>query len=149
MRIKIMSNYYIHVKPPDMGMENYEFINLDKIETALTEESVDQIHIHDLLDYLDHNMIIGVLQLIKSRLKNNGKLSAQGTDIKSSASSLLHGQININTFRSIIYGIDSDKKSSYSISEIKSIFNDIGGMQINKVYFLNGSQYYIECDKYE
>lgn len=143
-----MSKYYIHVKKPNPELQNYEFIPVENLENKLEEISAEDIHIHDLLDYLDTN-VMGILQLIKSRLKKNGKLTLQGTDIKSLASSLIHGQIGVGTFKSMVYGIDSDKRSSYSISEIKSILNNLDSIKIDKIQFLNGSQYYIECHKYE
>jgi len=143
-----VNKYYVHLKKPSQEIENYEFISIENLENQLAETAVENIHIHDLLDYLDDN-IFGVLQLIKSRLKRGGKLSLQGTDIRSLAASLVHGQISINTFKSMVYGINSDKRSCYSISEIKSILHDLDGLKIEKIQFLNASQYYIECYKYE
>ena len=143
-----MKNYFIHIKKPASELEDYQFILLDKIEKKLKPESIDNIYIHDLLDYLNPNIVREVLKLIKSKLKKHGKLYFQGIDVKSLSSSLLYGQINLPTFRSMIYGIDFDKQSIYSISEIKNIIYDLG-LRIDRTQFINGSQYYIECNKYE
>lgn len=143
-----MKNYFIHIKKPTVELEDYQFIFLDKIEKKLKISSIDNIYIHDLLDYLNPNIVIEILKLIKSKLKKHGKLYIQGIDVKSLSSSLLYGQINLSTFRSMIYGIDFDKQSIYSIGEIKNIIHDLD-LRIDRIQFINGSQYYIECNKYE
>lgn len=138
--------YFIHIKEPISPVDGFEFVSLNNIETLKTG-SLEHVYVHDLLDYLEESTCEKAIKLIKSRLKKNGILIIQGTDIKSLSASLLYGQIELSTFRSMVYG--AGKKTSYTISNMKAIINNIEGLKIVKVQFINGSQYYIECLKYE
>lgn len=134
--------YFIHIFKPSGDIKDFEFIPLNEIDN-LTDNSIDSIYIHDLLDYIEENSINKILRILKSKLANNGKLYIQGTDIKSASAALLYGQINNKIFKSMVYGIG--KKSTYTISDIREIIVDIDGLKIISINYINASQYYIEC----
>lgn len=141
-----IKKYFVYLQPPLAKIDGFEFLHIKDIET-MSLLSLDYVYIYDLLDYIDEQSCEKTLKLIKSRLKTNGRLIFQGTDIQSLSASLIYGQIELATFKSMIYG--TGKKTSYTISNIKTILNDISGLEISKIQFINGSQYYIECVKYE
>lgn len=140
------NKYIIHIFPQKSELSNFNFISLDDANN-LEPESIEAIYIHDLLDYIDSDSINKIIRLIKSKLINNGKLYLQGTDIKSLSASLLYGQIDILTFKSMVYGLG--KKSTYSVSDIKQLIKDAEDLKIISIEYINASQYYIECMKNE
>lgn len=142
MNTSISKKYFIHILKPNTDLKDFEFVLWNDIQ-SVPESSAESIYIHDLLDYVDETSVGKTIRILKSKLANNGKLYIQGTDIKSASASLLYGQINIKIFKSMVYGIG--KKSTYTISDIREILNDIDGIKILSIDYINASQYYIEC----
>ena len=143
----IKSNkFFIHIFEPSQPISGFEYINLESIDSIL-EQSAESIYINDLLDYIHSDSVYQILTKLKSKLKDGGKLYIQGIDIKSASISLLYGQISMSIFKSMVYGLG--KRSTYTTSDIKEILQDIDGLKIISVQYINASQYYIECSRYE
>ena len=83
---------------------------------------------------------------IASKLKSKGKLHLQGTDANSLCCGVAYSQLDIMTFKTLLFG--AKKNNIFNVTQIKkSIENYIKDVEINKIKFLNGLQYYIECVK--
>lgn len=140
------NKYYIHTIKPIDSIDGFVFLELQNID-QIPEDTVEAIYIHDLLDYISENSVNKTIRILRSKLKEGGKLYIQGTDIKSASVSMLHGQITTKLFKSMIYGLG--KISTYTISDVREILQNINGLKIIAINYINASQYYIECLKYE
>lgn len=142
----INKKIYLHYFEPKIKIEGFEFVNIEKID-KLKNEMYEEIIIQDVLEYhIDTNAII-LLQKIVSKLRSGGKLHIQGLDSKALCYGIVYSQIDIETFKVFVFG--SGKNNIYTISQVRHFvqnsFKDI--LDINKIKFLNGLQYYLECIK--
>lgn len=142
---KIPQKIFLHFIEPQVKIEEFEFFDASKID-KIKDNSVQEIAIQDLLEYFSDTESIRILVKIVSKLKPKGKLHIQGTDANSLCCGVAYSQIDIMTFKALLFG--AKKNNIFSISQIKkSIENNLNELEINKIKFLNGLQYYIECLK--
>lgn len=140
--ITTTNKYFVHILNPTDNIKDFIFVGFDNID-SIKEDSAQAIYVYDLFDYISENSINKTIRHLRSKLLVGGKLYIQGTDIQSAAVSLVYGQIDINMFKNIIYGMG--KKSTYDISYIRNIITNINGIKIISIMYVNASQYYIEC----
>lgn len=142
---KTQTLIFMHVMEPSMMLDNFEFVSVSKIK-KIKKNSVDEIYIGDLLDYLSSDDGLVILNEIISKLVSGGKLHMQSSDAKCLASALLYNNINITIYKGIIF---NNKKNIYTLTEIKNILTNIPNIKISKCKFINAIQYYVECFKNE
>jgi hypothetical protein len=139
--------YIVSVSPEiikDINDE-YEILDIKNIH-KLKKNSVSDLYFSDVLDYLSNNQAINSLfDQIKDKLCANASIHIQGTDIQCISSALVYGQITNTIFNMVVFG--EGKRSIHSMQEIKKIILETGFLKINEIKFLNGIQYYIECQK--
>ena len=136
---------FIHIIEPSVMLDNFEFMSVSKIK-KIKKNSIDEIYIGDLLDYLSSDDGFIILQEIVTKLTAGGKLHIQSSDAKCLASALLYNNINIAIYKGLLF---NDKKNIYTLTEIKNILSGIQNIKISKCKFINAIQYYIECFKNE
>jgi len=137
---------YLHYFEPKVKIEGFEFVNIEKLE-KLKNNTYEEIVIQDVLEYYSDSDAVIVLKEIANKLQANGKLHIQGLDSKALCYGIVYSQIDITSFKTFVFGIG--KNNIYTIGQVKNfINNEISSiLKINKVKFLNGLQYYIECIK--
>ncbi len=144
----ISKKIFLHYIEPQVKIDGFEFVHIDKID-KLKNNSMEEILIQDLLEYHSDEENIGILNKLIGKLMAGGKIHIQGLDSKALCYGVTYAQIDTNTFRALVYGFG--KHNIYNISQIKSlIFNEFkSALVIEKIKFINGMQYYIECIKHE
>lgn len=142
---KISSKIFLHLIEPQIKVEGFEFYDASKID-KIKENSLEEIIIQDLLEYFSDNDYIKILINIVSKLKPDGKLHIQGTDANSLCCGVAYSQIDVMTFKALLFG--ASKSNIFSLTQLKTQIEDnVKSIDINKIKFLNGLQYYIECVK--
>lgn len=143
---KNTKKYYIHYLKPQIELNGFTFYDFNKIN-KIKEKSLDEIFIYDLLEYIKYGDLSEVVEVISNKLTKNGILHIQGTDMKSLCLAVVDSQLDSNIFRSIV--LSPNKKNLMSFNEIRTFIDGFNNIHINKIKFINGLQYYIECSKNE
>lgn len=126
-------------------LDDYEVLELKNIH-KMKKGSVCDLYIVDILDYFSNQeRVLELITQIKDKLSENAKVYIQGNDIRSVAASLVYGQITNIMFNLLVFG--QEKRAMFSMSEIRQIIKSCGFLKINETKFLNGIQYYFECQK--
>ena len=142
---KIHPKIFLHLTEPSIKVEGFEFFDVSKIN-KIKAMSLEEVIIQDLLEYFSDSEAVQLLVNIASKLKSKGKLHLQGTDANSLCCGVAYSQLDIMTFKTLLFG--AKKNNIFNVTQIKkSIENYIKDVEINKIKFLNGLQYYIECVK--
>lgn len=141
---KLYRSIFLHFIEPSIDIDNFEFYDANKIK-KLKNNSLEAIYIGDLLDYVNPNNSVELIATICSKLKSGGLLHIQSNDSRSLASALIYNNINNKIFKNMIFG--SEKKTIYTLGELKQVINDVVELKVTKCKFLNAIQYYIECVK--
>ncbi len=136
---------FFHIHKPDIlpvGIKYEPYKNIDNYEN----NSIANITIQDLLDYIDTQYAIPTIELIHNKLEPNGTLVIQGTDLKQLASSLIFKEIDNDICKKILYS--HNKKSIHIMSDIIKILKTIGfDVQTNR--YVNIFEYYISAQKHD
>lgn len=136
---------FVHYKENSTEIKDYTFVHFTKID-KIKNSSVSEIFIQDLLEYIDASLDIRQFILVlMSKLQQNGKIYIQGNDVYNITAALLYKQINILTFKNLVYGFG--KKNILSFKELKNLLNDMSDGTITQSKFINGLQYFIEYTK--
>jgi len=139
---------FLHYLEPQVKIHGFEFVHIDKLD-KIKNNSIEEIVIQDLLEYHNDADNTGIINKLCAKLSVGGKIHIQGLDSKALCYGVTYAQIDTNTFRALVYG--RGKNNMYNVSQIKNLiaseFNTI--LSINKIKFINGIQYYIECEKHE
>jgi hypothetical protein len=142
---KISSKIFLHFIEPEINLEGFQFYDINKLN-KIKDLSLEEIVIQDLLEYFSDMEFIDVLSKITNKLKPAGKLHIQGTDANSLCCGVAYSQIDIETFKILLFG--AKKSNIFGLSHLKKhIENNLTNLSINKIKFINGLQYYIECVK--
>lgn len=139
----ISDKIYLHYIESEFKIDGFEFYNASDID-KLKENSISEILLQDFLDFNNDHDNNKILSDIVNKLKVGGILHIQSLDLRSLCNSLVYSQIDDNTFKAIVFG--NGKTNLYSIPQIKELIKQTN-LKINKIKFLNGLQYYIECAK--
>jgi hypothetical protein len=138
--------YYIHINKPQIEVNDFEFYEISKLN-KLKDNSISEVLIYDLLEYINYVDIYEIFKTITEKVVVDGKIHIQGTDLKSLCLAVLDSQIDSNIFRSILFGLN--KKNIMSLNDTRKLIDSFSNITVNKIKFLNGVQYYIECLKNE
>lgn len=134
---------FLHIIQPEylpVGTVYESIQNLDQLENSYYE----QIIINDLLDYIGYNEASAILDSIINKLQENlGEIIIQSTDLRQLSSSIMFGDIDIQTAKIVIY---DNKKTIYTMSEIESELKNRNLKIIEKKY-INIFEYYIRASK--
>jgi hypothetical protein len=143
--IKSDNKIFLHYQKPKIDISEFSFLSVDKLET-LDNNSVQEFFILDLLEFFEDNHIDYFLSVIYSKLTNNGKLIIQGLDAYNLCSSMVYKQIDLDTFRALIFSFG--KKNIFNIARLDSFIKN-NGFSIEQKKFINGLQYYMQYTKNE
>ena len=137
---------YLHYFEPKIKIDGFEFVNIEKID-KIKNNIYEEIIIQDVLEYHSDNNAVILLQKIASKLQTGGKLHIQGLDSKALCYGVVYSQLDVEAFKNFVFG--SGKNNIYTINQIKGFIKNQAGelLSINKIKFLNGLQYYVECIK--
>lgn len=143
---KKIDKIYLHYFKPDVELNDFEFIEVQKLG-KIKDNSLTEIIIQDLLEFNDHNTNTAILNKVLSKLKSGGILHIQGLDIKAMCYGVVYSQIDTIAFKTLVFG--QGKNNIYTIAQIKKLItNEMNNLfDIQKIKFMNGLQYYIECSK--
>jgi hypothetical protein len=134
---------FLHIIQPEylpVGTVYESIKNLDQLENSYYE----QIIINDLLDYIGYNEASAILDSIINKLQENlGEIIIQSADLRQLSSSIMFGDIDIQTAKIVIY---DNKKTIYTMSEIESEFKNRNLKIIEKKY-INIFEYYVRASK--
>lgn len=137
-----MSTIFLHVVKPDMLPVDSVYVNTTDI-AQYENNSIDNIIVQDLFDYLLDTEITDLLQVIHSKLSPNGKLHIQATDLKQLSIAIAFNDIDAKLAQKILYPY---KKSISLLSDITQILNN-NGFTIEVSYYTNLFEYYLVCIK--
>lgn len=138
-----IESIFFHIHKPDIlpvGIKYEQYKDIDNYE----ENSIPNITIQDLLDYVDSQHTIPTLELMYNKLQTEGTLTIQGTDLKQLASSVIFKEIDYDICQKILYS--HNKKSIHIMSEIVKILKAIG-FSIQIMRYVNIFEYYIVAQK--
>jgi hypothetical protein len=142
---KVSPKIFLHFIEPQIKIEDFNFFDVSKLD-KIKESSLQEVIIQDLLEYFTDAEFVAILSKIVSKLKRGGKLHIQGIDAHSLCCGVAYSQIDMLAFKAMLFS--TNKNNIFSITQIKqTIENQITNIEINKIKFLNGLQYYIECFK--
>jgi len=145
-KIKNKLSIFLHIMEPSISIDGFEFYDAKKIK-KIKKNSVEQIYVGDLFDYLADNEVLEYIDEIIFKLPKNGKLIIQSIDPRCLASELLYNNMHIGIYKNLLYGLG--KKNTHTLGEIKKIILSSGHMKIDQCRFVNNVQYYVECIKDE
>jgi len=136
-----MSNIFLHSIKPDMLPVDSVYVNINDFKNY--NDTINDIIVQDLLDYLESDNIESVLQVIYEKLPDDGKLHIQATDLKQLAIAIAFKDIDIELSKKILYPY---KKSISLLSDITKILEN-NKFKIEVSYYTNVFEYYIVCSK--
>lgn len=136
--------YFLHFFEPQIGIEEYEFFNIEKLK-KIKKQSIGEFYISDVLDYILENDKINVFRSIVDKIEDGGKCYIQGTDARLLSEAFIYNQINIQTYKNILYY--NSKCNIHTLGQLKDFISIFPDIKIDKIKFINGIQYFIECSK--
>lgn len=142
---KIPSKVFLHFIEPQIKLEGFEFYDVSKLD-KIKDSYFDEVIIQDLLEHFSDAESIPILRKIISKTKQDGKIHIQGTDANALCCGVAYSQIDIVTFKTLLFG--ANKINIFNLAQLKKQIQDnIKDIDLNKIKFINGLQYYIECIK--
>jgi hypothetical protein len=136
---------YFHIFKPNIlpvGVKYEEFKNIDNYEN----DSIENITIQDLLDYVEDQHTGPTIKLFVDKLKTDGTLTIQGTDLLQLSSSIVFKEIELSATKKIIY--NGYKKSIHTMNDIVELLQKLDVIIEVKKY-INIFEYYIVVRKNE
>lgn len=133
---------YFHIDKPSSLPIGVSFDYIKNIE-SYKDESISTILLHDLLDYYSDDQIQSFVELLKSKLQNDGKIIIQSIDMKQLSRAVTFDEVDIDLVKQILYPI---KKSIHTLHDIEKLFNSMGMKTVIKKY-INLFEYYIVIKK--
>lgn len=133
-----------HVTEQELSPSNSDYCHISKID-EYEDNSIDEIIIQDLCDYLTESDIPNLLSKIFQKLNSNGNLYIQASDLKQLCIAVTFGMVDENIIKKVLY---PNKKSIRNMSDILKYLKDLDFRISNKKY-INVFEYYIKAYKYE
>ena len=138
---------FLYHTEPTTPTDPFVYYDIQKLN-KLKNNSVEEIFIQDILDYSNgETECLALIHTIMDKLKTGGSLHIQSTEPYHLCASLLAKQIDVSTFRTMIFA--AGKKTIFSLGQIKSLISDTNKARISQAKFINGFQYYLLCVKNE
>ena len=119
--------------------KNIYFQDVKEIE----DDSVDNIYLHDCLDFILIDQHSEFLQLIFAKLKANGMLHVQAPDLKQLAIAIAFDKIRIDVAQLILY---KSRLFLHTSQNIKDILEHNNYIIMNQKY-INIFEYLFVCSK--
>lgn len=140
--IQIIKKIFLHIVKPEYLPVGLVYESIQNINN-LVNDSYDEICIGDLLDYIDYNEAMALLNLIRDKIKINGFITIQASDIYALSSSIAFNDIDVQTAKLVLY---NQKKTIYTIYEIETELKNRNFNILEKKY-INIFEYYIRATK--
>lgn len=138
-----MTDVIIHLSEPITIPTNTKFVSFKDIE-SLDDNSVDNILIQDLLDYILESDIQLILKLLHNKIKTGGTLCVQGLDIKLLCCSIAFDEIDISQINEVLY---PNRKSIHTLHQMIKIIDSMGLFDIMIKKYANDVEYFILLQK--
>ena len=119
--------------------KNIYFQDVKEIE----DDSVDNIYLHDCLDFILIDQHSEFLQLVFAKLKANGMLHVQAPDLKQLAIAIAFDKIRIDVAQLILY---KSRLFLHTSQNIKDILEHNNYIIMNQKY-INIFEYLFVCSK--
>lgn len=139
------TKYFVHLNEPSTNIPEFEFITPETFTKKIKNNSCAEIFIGDLFDYMSLDDISNFLDTIISKLSDKGKIMIQSVDARSLCYSFAIDQADLNLFNAMAYG--NGKQRLSTLSQIRNIVNTKNQIKVQKIKFINGINFYIECEK--
>ncbi len=130
--------YIVHTQEQQTTLEHIHYSQLDMVSDA----SCDNINIGSCLDYIPVQYRITILQKILSKLRYNGSVEIDGTDIVEVSRSIYYGGL---VGENICVALYNGKQSVDSIGNFSNLLEQFG-LHIN-IKQINGFSYYIKATR--
>ena len=138
---------FLYHTEPTVSTDPFIFYDIQKLN-KLKKNSVEEFFIQDILDYSNgETECLILIHTIMDKLKTGGSLHIQSTEPYHLCASLLSKQIDVSTFRTLVFA--AGKQTIFSLGQIKSLISDTNRATISQAKFINGVQYYLLCVKNE
>jgi hypothetical protein len=136
--------YFIHYKQPNIPVNDFDFCSIENIE-SIENNSASEIFIQDILEFFTDQDIVDIIKEIEVKLISGGKLYVQGIDAYSICVSMVYKQIDIESFRGLVFSFG--KKNIFNLGKILEIFEENSTLKIEQKKFINGLQYFLQYGK--
>lgn len=133
---------FFHVSEQELSPSESKYENVANIKNY-EDNSIDNIILQDTCDYLVANDIKTMIDAMHTKLKNNGKIYLQGSDMKQLCVAVTFDMVAESIIKKVLY---PNKKSIHNMGEIIALLKDSGFKIIVKKY-INVFEYYIEAVK--
>ncbi len=124
------------------GIEGFEVIETKYGLAGLqevTDHSSEEIYITECIDRMEYEESLKVLSLAVQKLRLNGKLSVNGTDLRSCCTLFVNDSIDSKQFSSVI----KDVSSLQNCCEVEKILKSLGVLIDTSV--IKGTTYEIKA----
>lgn len=135
---------FFHAVLQDLAPTEAEFDTINNVSNY-EDNSLDEIIIQDLLDYIPREDAASVLRSLVSKLKKEGSIHIQGMDFNQLGAAISFDMIDSNILKSIMY---LNKRSIHEMSEIITYLKDLN-LKFKIKKYINIIEYYIEAYKHE
>lgn len=132
---------FIHIDEQELTPINLDFDSISNID-KYDDDSISEISIQDLCDYVPEDQISQTLEKIVKKLQPNGVLHIQGTDLKQLGIAIAFNKVELRLIRNILY---PSKKSIGTLGVMIELLKSLD-MIIDNKKFINVFEYYI-CAK--
>lgn len=110
--VKIITHFF---KPEYIPVDT-QYVDLEEV-IDLSDDSVDEIFIGDVLDYITYDTLGNTIDTIQKKLKVGGQLIVQAPDLFHLASALVFQDLDIETTKLTIY---NGKNTMYVMKNIET-----------------------------
>jgi hypothetical protein len=135
-----MNNIHLYNTESLLDIPNTTRIKLENLDT-ITDASVDEFYIQDILDTVSPTQHSELLQKIKQKLTANGFLFVQAPDIKQLAVALILDKISVDMAQMVLY---KDKLFVHTAKNARDIL-ELNDYKIVVQKYINIFEYFIQA----
>jgi trans-aconitate methyltransferase len=135
-----MNNIHLYNTESLLDIPNTTRIKLENLDT-ITDASVDEFYIQDILDTVSPTQHSELLQKIKQKLTANGFLFVQAPDIKQLAVALILDKISVDMAQMVLY---KDKLFVHTAKNTRDIL-ELNDYKIVVQKYINIFEYFIQA----
>lgn len=133
---------FLHVDEQELAPINLDFVSISDID-KYEDNSIKEISIQDLLDYIPENDVSQTMDTIVSKLEPDGIIHIQGTDLKQLSIAVAFNKVESKLIRNILY---PHKKSISTLRAVIELLKSLD-MDIQEKKFVNIFEYYVSAKK--
>lgn len=137
-----MNNLFLHSVKPDMLPVDSIYVSISDL-TLYDNNSIDNIIVQDLFDYLYESEIPNILKIIHDKLSSDGRLHIQATDLKQLAIAIAFNDVAPELAKKVLY---PHKKSIGLLPDIIKLLKD-NRFTVESSHYTNIFEYYLVCSK--